>query len=59
MKVHVGSRAFLSVPAMHAAERRILNSWPSFETRVTNFVGSDIVAEDLAGKRGDEEVVRR
>jgi hypothetical protein len=30
---------------MHAAERRILNSCPSFETRVTNFVGSDIVSE--------------
>jgi hypothetical protein len=59
VKVHVGSRAFLSVPAMHAAERRILNSWPSFETRVTNFVGSDIIAEDLADQRGGEGVVRR
>jgi hypothetical protein len=33
--IHEGSNAFLIVPAMHAAERRILNSYWSFETSVT------------------------
>jgi hypothetical protein len=39
MFLHNGSSAFLIVPAMHAAERRILNSKPSLETRVTYSVG--------------------
>lgn len=35
----MGSSAFLIVPAMHAAERRSLNSYPSFDTNVTYSVG--------------------
>ena len=31
----MGSSAFLIVPAIHAAERKSLNSYPSFDTRVT------------------------
>lgn len=37
--LHSGSSAFLIVPAIQAADRRILNSKPSFETRVTYSVG--------------------
>lgn len=57
MNAHVGSSAFLSVPAMHAAERRILNSKPSLETRVTYSVASGIVA-GVGGRWAGEGVVR-
>jgi hypothetical protein len=45
---HSGFSARLIVPAMHAADRRSLNSKPSFDTRVTySLTFSELIAAEL------------